>query len=653
MKVFLDSWWKKWRRVILVLLILLLFSSTTSPTSPGQPTGQPTAQPSAQPFRSAMSDYMAIDTYAGYTANGFDNRGNQGDILYARFDTPRGIYVDTAGIVYIIEKNYVRQVVSGINTIIVGLGTATEDDVDASISPIVSGYGIVGDSTGNLYFSDSDPTCIVRRVTAITLKVSTYAGARNDCGFLGDGGLAASSKLNKPRGLAILSNVLYIADFTNNRIRSVDLTTTIIRTFAGTGNPVTSLQTNIAATSADFNGPSSIASNAPTGGLFAEDAVACVVRRILVATGIVNTAAGNGVCAAPPASGSFVGPSNSIDAPDVVCSSALGLFYIFKNNAYGLYQQITMSSRIAGGTSAVLYADNIPLTSIRIDRAGGCFLDSSSNLYYSDYVSNRIWRVSIGTSSVHVYAGYVAGVSFPKQLAPFGRITSMWENTLGDMYLTESTQHRVSMISRSTGMATVVAGTGYSAFVADGVLATLAPMASPRTVITDSVGNLYIAEYSGTRIRRVDKDSVLVSTVVGGASCTTTAANFVGASTSVCITTPTGLAIDSSGAIYFSNDADRLIRKLTLPGNIVSTFAGTGSYSAPAVVNVPALSATFEQPKSMWIDIMQNNTLYFGDYGIKYIRKIYYDRVTNSWRMIPYGGTGVGTYNGDLIPATT
>ncbi|RYG66133.1 hypothetical protein EON64_10450, partial [archaeon] len=646
----INGCFKWWRMSLFLKISFVLFCSLFVLPSPA-PTGQPSNQPTSSPFKVSFSDYMGVDTYAGYTDTTYNSRGNLDNILYARLDLPRGMYIDASSVFYLIEKNFIRSVsTSNVNTIILGLGSLITENAAASSSSLTLGYGITGDTAGNIYYSDAT-TCLVRKITISSMLVSTVAGVRGDCSFGGDSGQGTSAQLNQPKGVFIMNTVLFIADFANNRVRSLDLATNIVSTLIGTGSTASSLATGVS-TAVAINGPECVWGN--NGLLYLEDQVLCALRFVSVATFATAVVSGTGTCAAPPVI-SYVPATPDIGAIEAICGAVSAMFYVFKSS-FGLYRHVsTTSAQIyAGGTSTYIYAHNTPLTSIRIDRAGGCVGDTNGNIYLSDYTENRIWRI---TSSVaEIYAGYVGGVSFPRQQVSLGRVTSIWDNSLGDMYFAEWDRHRVSMVQKSSSFVSVVAGTGYTPYVLDNVAATLAPVSGPRTVVGDTNGHLYIAEYNSARIRRVDKITGLISTIVGGTSCTISSPTYSGAGTTVCIATPTGLVIDTSGVIYFSSDADKVIRKLVVPSNIVSLFAGTGSYTGPGVqiVNTPATVAVFEQPKSMWLDVWRNNTLYFGDYNPRLIRKVYFDQPTSTWRMVSYGGTGDSNsiYNGDVIPAT-
>ncbi len=134
-----------------------------------------------------------------------------------------------------------------------------------------------------MYISDNWHQCI-RKVTVATGIITTIAGTGTSS-YSGDGGLATSATFNYPRGIVLdsagnsliiylfpysfdnfllpfhhLGNV-YIADYNNNRIRKVTVSTGIITTFAGTGSPSYSGD-NGQATSASLNYPVGVALDA-------------------------------------------------------------------------------------------------------------------------------------------------------------------------------------------------------------------------------------------------------------------------------------------------------------------------------------------------------------------------------------------------------
>jgi large repetitive protein len=126
--------------------------------------------------------------------------------------------------------------------IITGYGTGTPgyagDGGNVANATFYDLQGAAFDDQGNFYVSDF-ATNNVRRVDAITGIVTTFAGPGPGycCAPLGDGGPAAGANLYEPEGLAYHNGVLYISDEGNDRVRSVNLATGVINTVAGNGSP--------------------------------------------------------------------------------------------------------------------------------------------------------------------------------------------------------------------------------------------------------------------------------------------------------------------------------------------------------------------------------------------------------------------------------
>src|SRR5579863_9260919 len=96
--------------------------------------------------------------------------------------------------------------------------------------------GVALDKAGNLYIGDAGNAC-VRKVTASTGVISTFAGQCGVNGYSGDGGLATNAELSYPAGLAFDSaGNLYIADEDDVAVRKVNGSTGVITTVAGNGN---------------------------------------------------------------------------------------------------------------------------------------------------------------------------------------------------------------------------------------------------------------------------------------------------------------------------------------------------------------------------------------------------------------------------------
>jgi uncharacterized protein (TIGR03437 family) len=159
------------------------------------------------------------------------------------------------------------------------------------------------------------------------------------------------------------------------------------------------------------------------------------------------------------------------------------------------------------------------------------------------------------------------------------------------------------------------AGTGTAGFSGDGGAATSAELSSPDGIAFDSSGNLYIADSANQVIRKISNGTI--STVAG----TSGSGGYSGdgkAATSAQLLAPSGVAVDSSGNIYIADTGNHVIRMVSTSGTI-STIAGTntGGYAGDGG---PAISAELDFPGSVAVDGAGN--IYVADSANNVIREI-------------------------------
>ena len=174
-----------------------------------------------------------INTFAGGGSSGL---GDGGPPTSATLSEPEGVAVDSSGNVYIADtgNNRIRKVAGNVISTIAGTGFSgyNGDNQAATNAQIYGPNGIVVDSLGNVYFSDSNNNRI-RRISTGGI-ISTIAGT-GTAGFSGDGGFATAALLSDPTSLAIDSvGNLYFIDYQNGRVREIS-TAGLITTVAGNG----------------------------------------------------------------------------------------------------------------------------------------------------------------------------------------------------------------------------------------------------------------------------------------------------------------------------------------------------------------------------------------------------------------------------------
>ena len=168
-----------------------------------------------------------------------------------------------------------------------------QDGIPALTAELDSPTSVAIDGAGNVYIADSEHNRI-RMVSAATGLISTFAGT-GTASYSGDNAAATAATLNSPSGVALDgAGNLYIADTGNNAIRRVDAVTHVITTVVGNGSGLPGFGGDgTLATSGTvlLDGPQGISLDA-AGDLYIADTNNQVVREVAVATGDINTVAG-------------------------------------------------------------------------------------------------------------------------------------------------------------------------------------------------------------------------------------------------------------------------------------------------------------------------------------------------------------------------
>ena len=491
-----------------------------------------------------------ITTIAGIGEFGFS--GDGGPAVEAELRSPYGVAVDSAGNVYIADysDHRIRKVDStGTITTIAGTGeccfVSTDDGGPAAAARLGFPRGVAVDGDGNLYIADS-VTERIRKIDS-TGTITTIAGT-GEYGFSGNGGRAAAARLAFPTGVAVDSaGNLYIADTGNRRIRKLTPVggstppnpTGTIDTVAGTGRSGFSGDGG-PATDAQLYIPYDVAVDG-AGNLYIADTYNHRIRKV-DSSGVITTFAGTGES---------------------------GFSY--------------------GG----------PAAAARLAFPTGVAVDSAGNLYIADSGNHRIRKVD-ATGTITTIAGTgqrgFYGDGGPATEAALRWPSDMARDGAGNLYISDSGNQRIRKVD-STGTIDTVAGTGRFGFSGDGGPATAAQLWNPRSVVVDHAGNLYIADSQNHRIRKVDSTGT-IDTVAG-----TRERGFSGdggPATAAWLDHPTGVAVDSAGNLYIADYSDHRIRKVDSTGTI-TTVAGTGEPGF-SEDGGPAIKGRLNNPHDVAVD---------------------------------------------------
>ena len=183
--------------------------------------------------------------------------------------------------------------------------------------------------------------------------------------------------------------------------------------------------------------------------------------------------------------------------------------------------------------------------------------------------------------------------------SPYGIVL---DSTNSNLYIADQDSAQVRKLALSTGIISTIAGTGATGSIGDGGQATSARLVHPEGLALDaSSANLYISDYSNNNIRKVNLGSGIISLVAGTAGSSGLSGDG-GPATSAELDSPYGLAIDSSSSyLYVADYSNSKVRRIDLVSGTISTFAGTGSAGSSGDGG-PATSARLNYPRGLAID---------------------------------------------------
>ena len=561
----------------------------------------------------------------------------------------KGIYVDTNGILHVslYEEGFIYKVVPNNNiatfptlapTALPGptnsptispnfydtdhltyagikspLGGYNRDGVLATTATLNSPSDIAFDGQGNLHIADTE-NFRIRKVDKITGLISTVAGT-GVSGFSGDGSLATSAKLLKPTRIIFdRFGAMYFID--GLRVRGVkdggifpvagDGTTTRVPIEDSMGIPDKSIGI-----------PTDIACDL-AGNIYIADVFNYVIWSIAQKrNGIRGIAFGN-----------LASPRFNIQ--DVY----FGYYSAITIDADGdIYIADEYLMRIVKYTRSTQTLKAYPT---RFRGGSSLFVDANKNIFYSDSVRGQIRKITVSTGVTtviaknHYFTGgicsdvngdiYLAG----KERNAVFKVTPLAVPEIDPVVLEEldltpdrnnkpeskTPTSRPSSGARIAIASKIVAGVdlngGYTGYNGDGILATTAYLLGPSCVTFDSQGTMHIADTSNGRIRKVNKNTGIISTVAGTGFTTGGFKNGILATKANIY--PTFMIFDVFGDIYYSDSVTLRINKITTSTGIINTAVGTGvvEYNGE---NIPGPSSSINLPTSLASDSQGN--LYF------------------------------------------
>ena len=289
-------------------------------------------------------------------------------------------------------------------------------------------------------------------------------------------------------------------------------------------------------------------------------------------------------------------------------------------------QQYLVSTVAGTGGSAGWSGDAGPATQAQLNNPVRVSLDKADNIYITDYTNYSVRKVNVSNGTIDTLAGRgTFGFSGDGDNAKGSALSNILDvavdQNTGDVFIADSLNSRVRWVTPS-GIITTYAGNGSRGYSGDGGAASAAALYFPSAVALDSAGNLYIADYGNATVRKVNRQTKVITTVAGvGYSIYGAAPGDGGPATKAFLSLPFSLGFDGAGNLYIGDTGTSSIRRVGSDG-VIKTY----------IDNFVAQNFAVDA----------SGTIYVAEYRTNTVQKIL-PGGTRLW----IGGNGTSGYAGD------
>jgi uncharacterized protein YjdB len=283
-----------------------------------------------------------------------------------------------------------------------------------------------------------------------------------------------------------------------------------------------------------------------------------------------------------------------LSRPAQIALDAAGNVYIADYNQHRI-RKVTPSgiiTTIAGTGVAGYNGSGMPATMAQLYSPAGVAVDTAGNIYFSELNGGRVRKI-LPTGMMYTIAGTGSytynGDGIPATAANFAPM-GMCLDVAGNIYFADYVNHRIRKINKTTGIISSVAGTGTFGYNGDNIVATAASLYNPYAVFVDTVGNIFIADASNNRVRKVNYYDGKITTIAGNG----TTGNTGGYGTGIKLSSPSGVFVDRHGRVFICDRNNNVIKVITttgycyqIAGNALIGETGDGAAALAARLSYP------------------------------------------------------------------
>jgi len=229
----------------------------------------------------------------------------------------------------------------------------------------------------------------------------------------------------------------------------------------------------------------------------------------------------------------------------------------------------------------------------RLNGPAGLAIDKDDNIYIVEILNHTVRKVDAITNVITTVAGCgLQGFDGDGGLAIHAKLNGpegVFVDEHKNIFIADTYNHRIRRVDGQTGIITTIAGCGNDGYNGDGIKACDAMLNSPSGVVVDKMGNVYFNDYRNDRVRKVDPEGMITTFAGTGTKGYSGDGDLADKAQ---INDVYGLAIDKYDNIYIMDSLNFAVRKIDAKTKVITTIVGKG---------VPGLITEFEKVSNSYI----------------------------------------------------